>query len=168
MIILLRMSIAYNYQELLQALPWTDISPSLDAASETITRFDERLDRADGVAASVESWIHFREACSTLWLEGYVVRIEDLVLHDASIDLRAPTYELFAAAEVLRIRHALCRHPPEWSMSEAGLALIRGRPVEAPNVEVSNNLRQFSPHYEEDRLFGAHPTANSDGKTLPR
>jgi Protein of unknown function (DUF1612)/HTH DNA binding domain len=162
------MAITYDHRVLLQALPWTDIFPPLDAASETIARFDERMARDDGVAASVESRTHFREACSTLWLEGYLVRLEDLVLHDACTDVRAPTPELFAAAEVLRIRHALCRHPPEWSMSEAGLlALIRGRLVEAADVEVPEHCHEFSPHREEDQPFRAPPTATSDGKRQP-
>jgi Protein of unknown function (DUF1612)/HTH DNA binding domain len=162
------MAITYDHRELLQALPWTDIFPPLDAASETIARFDERMDRNDGVAASVASRIHFREACSTLWLEGYLVRLEDLVLHDASSDLGAPTPELFAAAEVLRIRHALCRHPPEWPMSEAGLlALIRGSPVETAEVEVPDHCHEVSPHHEEDRLLRSPPKPTSDGRTLP-
>lgn len=162
------MAITYDHRELLQALPWTDILPPLDAASETIARFDERMDRDDGVAASVESRIHFREACSALWLEGYLVRLEDLVLHDASTDLRTPTPELIAAAEVLQIRHALCRHPPEWPMSEAGLdALIRGSPVEKADVEVPDHGPEFSRHREEGWHFRSLPKATSDGRTQP-
>jgi len=46
------MAITYDHRELLQALPWMDISPPLDRASETIARFDERMDRDDGIVTS--------------------------------------------------------------------------------------------------------------------
>jgi len=160
------MAITYGTRELFQALPWMDISRPLEAASDTIARFDERMACDDGVAASVESRIHFREACSTLWLEGYLVRLEDLVLHDACTGVRAPTPELLAAAEVLRIRRELCGHPPEWSMSEAGLlALTRRTCVDAADLELPDQRHAFAPQPEDDRPFQACPMPTSGGRS---
>jgi hypothetical protein len=36
-------------------------------------------------------------ACFALWLSGELVHLEDLVLHDAEMDLRGPTHELTRA-----------------------------------------------------------------------
>jgi hypothetical protein len=43
---------------------------------------------------------HFVDACAGLWLQGELVHLEDLVLHDAERDLRAPTHALTRAHTV--------------------------------------------------------------------
>jgi hypothetical protein len=79
-----------------------------------MARFDERMNRDDALATGVQSRGHFREACAAAWLHGSVVHLEDLVLHDAAMDLRSPSSE----------RREICRRPPEWNMAESGLALF--------------------------------------------
>lgn len=89
-----------------------------------MARFDERMDRDDALATCVQSRGHFREACAAAWLQGSVVHLEDLVLHDAAMDLRSPSSGLLLASFVLRARREICQRPPEWNMAEAGLALF--------------------------------------------
>ena len=66
------------------------------AAEDATARLDERLHKSplrDGFLARG----HFADACFALWLSGELVHLEDLVLHDAEMDLRAPTHELTRA-----------------------------------------------------------------------
>jgi hypothetical protein len=75
----------YDCQELVRQLPWKEVLPHFERASDILARLDERMARSDVLAASAQSRAHFREACATLWLEGYLVRLEDLVLHDVCV-----------------------------------------------------------------------------------
>ena len=55
-----------------------------------------------------------------LILDGQLVDVGDLVLHDAGMDMRHPTHELTRAAIALRARRtALARPPPGRSPSTA-------------------------------------------------
>ena len=72
-------------------LPWSQIAGPLAAAEDALARLDERLAKSpirDGWAART----HFTDACASLWLEGELVHLDDLVLHDAGMDVRAPTH----------------------------------------------------------------------------
>ena len=76
-----------------------------------------------------EGWVartHYTDACASLWLEGELVHLEDLVLHDAGMDIRAPTHELTRARAVLRIRRRIAAAKPDWALSVTGLASLRG------------------------------------------
>lgn len=67
------------------------------ASSDTITHC--RPDRDDG---SRGGWIersHFGDACASLWIDGELVYLEDLFLHDATKDVRTPTDELTIARD---------------------------------------------------------------------
>ena len=86
--------------------PWTALASPLAAAEDSVARLDERL----GASLIREGWTsrtHVRDACASLGLAGALVRLEDLVRHDAALDLRAPTHDLTRAHAVLRTR----RHP---------------------------------------------------------
>ncbi|MFN5715224.1 MAG: hypothetical protein ACK463_11740, partial [Bradyrhizobium sp.] len=74
-------------------LPWPQIVGPLAMAEDSMARLDERLAKSpirDGFIART----HFTDACASLWLEGELVHLDDLVLHDAGMDVRAPTHEL--------------------------------------------------------------------------
>ncbi|MBF9235693.1 DUF1612 domain-containing protein [Microvirga sp. BT350] len=59
-------------------------------------------------------------------LDGQLVEVGDLVLHDAGMDVRSPTHELTRAAAALRARRiAMGRNAP-WPLSIEGLAALRG------------------------------------------
>src|SRR3954464_6318774 len=108
-------------------LPWTALASPLAAAEDSLARLDERL----GSSLIREGWIsrtHLLDACASLGLQGALVHLEDLVLHDTAMDLRAPTHEITRAHAVLRTRRSIARAEPSWATSPAGLAdLSRGR-----------------------------------------
>lgn len=107
-------------------LPWTQIAGPFAAAEDALARLDERLAKSpirDGFIART----HFVDAAACLWLEGELVHLDDLVLHDAGMDVRAPTHELTSAHAVLRARRRIADAKPEWALSAAGLAGLRGR-----------------------------------------
>ncbi|HEV2160603.1 RHE_PE00001 family protein [Bradyrhizobium sp.] len=106
-------------------LPWAAIAGPLATAEDALARLDERLAKSP----IRDGWIsrnHFTDACASLWLEGELVHLEDLVLHDAGMDIRAPTHELTRARAVLRTRRRIVREKPDWALSPAGLAALRG------------------------------------------
>lgn len=108
-------------------------------AGVALARLDER------VAGSPvgEGWIersHFTDACASLWIDGELVHLEDLVLHDAGQDIRTPTHELTIARDVLRSRRRIAAQPPGWALSPDGLRSLRGLGAEngmaaAPETE---------------------------------
>jgi hypothetical protein len=89
-----------------------------------MARFDERMDRHDALATGVQNRGHFREACATAWSQEKRVRLEDLVLHDAAMDVRAPTTGLQLASAVLRTRREICRRSQGWNINQVDLALL--------------------------------------------
>jgi hypothetical protein len=104
---------------------WPALAGPLARAEDALARLDERLSRS----AIRDGWIartHFGEACAALWLDGELIHLEDLVLHDAGMDVRAPTRELIRAHAILRARRRIAAAAPEWALSDAGLAALRG------------------------------------------
>ena len=119
-------------------LPWPELARPLARAEDALARLDERL-RTSPIH---DGWIartHFVDAVAALWLEGELVHIEDLVLHDAGMDIRAPTHELTRAHTVLRSRRRIADAAPGWALSPTGLEALRGRAGESdpkhPQVE---------------------------------
>ncbi|MBB3916179.1 hypothetical protein GGQ65_003479 [Rhizobium fabae] len=91
-----------------------------------MTRLDERIARSP----VGEGWIersHFTDACASLWIDGELVHLEDLVLHDATKDIRTPTHELTIARDVLKTRRRIAAQPPGWALSPDGLRSLRGQ-----------------------------------------
>jgi hypothetical protein len=76
---------------------------------------------------------HFADATAALWLEGELVHLEDLVLHDAHMDVRAPTHELTRAHAVLRARRQIFARAPDWALSRDGFLSLTGRGGSSPN-----------------------------------
>jgi hypothetical protein len=52
-----------------------------------LTRLDERIARSSVGAGFVER-SHFTDAYASLWIDGEIVHLEDLVLHDATTPRR--------------------------------------------------------------------------------
>lgn len=71
--------------------------------------------------------MHFHDAVAALWIEGELVHIEDLVLHDAHMDVRVPTHELTRSHAFLRTRRQVFANKPDWALSGAGLRQLTGR-----------------------------------------
>ena len=98
---------------------------ALAAAEDALARLDERI-RSSPIAEGFVSRTHFQDACASLWLAGDLVSLEDLVLHDARMDIHAPTHALTRAQAVLRARRRIAGAAPEWALSPEGLAALRG------------------------------------------
>jgi hypothetical protein len=98
---------------------------ALAAAEDALARLDERI-RSSPIAEGFVSRTHFQDACASLWLAGDLVSLEDLVLHDARMDIHSPTHALTRAQLVLRARRRIAGAAPEWALSQEGLAALRG------------------------------------------
>lgn len=93
-------------------------------AGIALTRLDERIARSP----VGQGWIersHFADACASLWIDGELVHLEDLVLHDATRDIRTPTHELTIARDVLRTRRRIAAQSPDWALSAEGIRTLR-------------------------------------------
>lgn len=58
-------------------------------------------------------------------MDGELVHLEDLVLHDAFRDTRTPTHELTIARDVLRTRRRIAGQSPDWALSPEGIRTLR-------------------------------------------
>ncbi|MFS2152444.1 RHE_PE00001 family protein [Rhizobium sp. Rhizsp42] len=99
------------------------IRPAFDAGV-ALTRLDERIARSP-VGAGWIARTHFADACASLWIDGELVHLEDLVLHDAFRDTRTPTHELTVARDVLRTRRRISGQLPDWALSAEGIRTLR-------------------------------------------
>lgn len=101
----------------------TLLSP-LARASEALARLDERLVHSPVGAGLIER-LHFADACASLWLDGELVEMEDLVLHEAARDIRSPSHALTIARDVLHTRRRIAALAPDWVLSPNGLRSLR-------------------------------------------
>lgn len=97
--------------------------PAFDAGV-ALTRLDERIARSPVGAGFLERQ-NFADACASLWIDGELVHLEDLVLHDATRDIRTPTHELTIARDVLRTRRRIAGQSPDWALSAEGIRTLR-------------------------------------------
>ena len=97
--------------------------PAFDAGV-ALTRLDERIARSPVGAGWIERQ-NFADACASLWIDGELVHLEDLVLHDATRDIRTPTHELTIARDVLRTRRRIAGQLPGWALSAEGIRILR-------------------------------------------
>lgn len=95
-----------------------------------MARLDERIARSPVGAGWIER-SHFADACASLWIDGELVHLEDLVLHDAGQDIRTPTHELTIARDILRSRRRIALQPPGWALSPDGIRILRGIGMES-------------------------------------
>ncbi|WP_320197544.1 RHE_PE00001 family protein [Agrobacterium sp. rho-13.3] len=111
------------------------ISPCV-RATEALARLDERISRSPLKQGFLERQ-DFTDAVSSLWVDGELVHIEDLVLHDAHMDIRAPTHEMTIANQILRTRRQIIGNEPKWALSTAGLSRLRGDETKAEKMVTS-------------------------------
>ncbi|WKD48110.1 RHE_PE00001 family protein [Agrobacterium pusense] len=113
-------SMAYDFSE-------TSISalmrPAFDAGV-ALTRLDERIARSP-VGAGFLARSQYADACASLWIDGELVHLGELVLHDALRDTRTPTHELTIARDVLRTRRRIAGQAPDWALSPDGIRSLR-------------------------------------------
>ncbi|MDO1585386.1 RHE_PE00001 family protein [Rhizobium oryzicola] len=97
--------------------------PAFDAGI-ALTRLDERIARSPVGSGFLERQ-NFADACASLWIDGELVHLEDLVLHDATRDIRTPTHELTIARDVLRTRRRIAGQSRDWALSAEGIRILR-------------------------------------------
>ncbi|AJD44176.1 DUF1612 and helix-turn-helix domain-containing protein [Rhizobium sp. SEMIA 4085] len=97
--------------------------PAFDAGI-ALARLDERIARSPVGAGWIER-TQFTDACASLWIDGELVHLEDLVLHDATKDIRTPSHELTIARDVLRTRRRIAAQLPGWALSADGIRNLR-------------------------------------------
>ncbi|MBX5154015.1 DUF1612 and helix-turn-helix domain-containing protein [Rhizobium lentis] len=97
--------------------------PAFDAGV-ALARLDERIARSTVGNGWIERQ-NFADACASLWIDGELVHLEDLVLHDATRDIRTPTHELTIAHDVLRTRRRIGAQTPDWALSADGIRSLR-------------------------------------------
>jgi hypothetical protein len=107
-------------------LPIQSLLRPVSDAGVALARLDERIARSTVGAGWLER-MHFADACASLWIDGELVHLEDLVLHDATKDIRTPTHELTIARDVLLSRRRIAGHPAAWALSPEGINSLRGR-----------------------------------------
>lgn len=93
-------------------------------AGVALTRLDERIARSPVGAGFLERQ-NFADACASLWIDGELAHLEDLVLHDAFRDIRTPTHELTIARDVLRTRRRISGQSADWALSAEGIRVLR-------------------------------------------
>ncbi|MBY2964284.1 DUF1612 and helix-turn-helix domain-containing protein [Rhizobium leguminosarum] len=93
-------------------------------AGIALTRLDERIARSPVGQGWIERQ-NFADACASLWIDGQLVHLEDLILHDATKDIRTPTHELTIARDVLRTRRRIAGQSPDWALSTDGIRSLR-------------------------------------------
>ncbi len=98
---------------------------ALDAATASLTRFDERL-RADPLADGLRQRMDFAETLAITREEGELIHLEDLVLMDAGLESRGPDFALSRALVTLKGRRRAAEGTPAWCLSDEGLARITG------------------------------------------
>ena len=105
-------------------MPLETLLSPLARASEALARLDERLAHSPVGTGLIER-LHFADACASLWLDGELVEMEDLILHDAARDIRSPSHALTIARDVLQTRRRIVTQPPDWALSPNGLRSLR-------------------------------------------
>ncbi|MGR9235021.1 RHE_PE00001 family protein (plasmid) [Rhizobium leguminosarum] len=110
----------------LSSLPISTLLRPISDAGSMLSRLDERIARSPVGAGWIER-SHFADACASLWIDGELVHLEDLVLHDATKDIRTPTHELTIARDVLKTRRRISAQPPGRALSPEGLRSLRGQ-----------------------------------------
>lgn len=120
-------------------LPFETLLPALTRAEDKLARLDEIV-RTSPVRDGFIERGHFSDATASMWISGELIHIEDLVLHDAHMDVRAPTHELTIAHAILRTRRRIAMSEPGWAISDVGMAALTGHnqfekePFEEPSL----------------------------------
>jgi hypothetical protein len=109
----------------IENMPLQTLLPAIGRAEDQLARLDEQVRRSPVGEGFVERG-HFFDAAASMWIGGELVHVEDLVLHDERMDLRAPTHELTIAHRILRARRRVAGTKAGWAVSDAGIGALTG------------------------------------------
>ncbi|MBW9089830.1 DUF1612 and helix-turn-helix domain-containing protein [Rhizobium wenxiniae] len=133
----------------------TLMRPAFDAGI-ALARLDERIARS-AVGAGFLERQNFADSCASLWIDGELVHLEDLVLHDATRDVRTPTHELTIARDVLRTRRRIAAQAPDWALSADGIRTLRKTAEITPS-----DMTEAATVGATRRLFATDPEGEGD------
>lgn len=135
----------------LDTLPLEELLVPVADATAALARLDERLARSP-IREGMIQRLHMHDAVASMWLEGELIHLEDLVLHDALMDSRTPSHALTVGHAVVRLRRQIMGRAPGWALSPAGIQQLLGRNfhVEAPAIE---ERAEPESNEEADSLF---------------
>ncbi|MFC4626257.1 RHE_PE00001 family protein [Daeguia caeni] len=114
----------------LDNLPLEELFLPVSNATAALVRLDERI-ACSPIGNGLVARLDMRDAVASMWLDGELVHLEDLVLHDAMMDLRTPSHALTLAHAVLRMRRQIAGRPADWALSAAGIRHLLGLQGEA-------------------------------------
>lgn len=127
-------SIHYDFSRSERQTLVSDCAAAAETAAIALARCDERLSRAEPVLAEgMRQRGHAFEAQALIGLSGGLCPLEDLVLHDAGMDVRSPTREIARAAAMLDERRRLARREPAEILSPSPLRQRLG--IDEPEEE---------------------------------
>ncbi|OQM73351.1 RHE_PE00001 family protein [Manganibacter manganicus] len=106
-------------------LPLETLLPAIARAEDQLARLDEAVRRSTVGDGFVER-AHFFDSAASMWVLGELVHVEDLVLHDAHMDVRAPSHELTISHTILRARRRIASTKAGWALSERGFDTLTG------------------------------------------
>ncbi len=109
----------------IESLPLQTLLPAIGRAEDQLARLDEQVRRSRVGEGFVERG-HFFDVAASMWVGGELVHVEDLVLHDERMDVRAPTHELTIAHRILRARRRIAGAKAGWAVSDAGIGALTG------------------------------------------
>ncbi|KKX33475.1 RHE_PE00001 family protein [Rhizobium sp. LC145] len=144
-------------------LPMQTLLRPISDAGIALARLDERIARSPVGRGWIERQ-NFADACASLWIDGELVHLEDLVLHDATRDIRTPTHELTIARDVLRTRRRIAAQPAGWALSAAGLRSLRGQGQIVADGAASETLAVEGPVAADDEPTPADEVENGGGE----
>jgi len=137
---------AYEFDD----LPLQSLLPALAKAEDQLARLDEIVRRSPVGEGFIQRG-HFFDAAASMWVSGELVHVEDIVLHDAHMNVRAPTHELTLAHSILRIRRRIAGAEPDWAISEAGISVLAGSaPDETGRDRTSRRLVKIGQESADD------------------
>ena len=131
-------------------MPWDRLVGPLAIAEDAVAKLDERL-RTSPIRDGFVARSHFDDACASIWLTGEFVHIEDLVLHDAARNIRAPTHDLTRAHAVLCARRLIANADQHWAFTPDGLAILRGRAGAGDSTSQTTTMRCAGRSRRRDR-----------------
>lgn len=153
----------------LAKLPIQSLLKPISAAGTALARLDERIARSEVGSGWIER-SHFADACASLWIDGELVHLEDLVLHDASHDIRTPTHELTIARDVLRTRRRIAAQSPGWALSPEGLRSLSLRRhnvvASAPEPSLDGNATESGAAGAQSEVVGEGEGEDSDDASV--
>jgi hypothetical protein len=103
---------------------------ALARAEDRLSRLDERA-KLCGFHKGWQSRADVRATLAATWLDGFVIKPEDLILHDLGMDARVPERDVVRAAGMLRARRKATRDPGPL-LSWRGVLWLLGRAASPP------------------------------------